>query len=294
MKKNINFFKSILLLNLFLGFLSCSNTANDSPPEQQPAPINSVVFTVIGDVPYGNTQREGLLTMIKKHNSITSSEFVVHVGDIKPGVDPCEENIYLDVSSILKTFKVPTFMLLGDNEYNDCADPNQALIYWKQYFLKFNENWDFSQKIKYQPERPENFSWVQEKILFIGLNIVGSKVHDEVEWTNRLTDDANFVTSQVELHKNDIKTVIIFAHANMVEGGSVKFEPFTIPFRATAAAFKKPILFIQGDGHVWFKNNPWPEQNITRVQIEGGATAVQVTIDVNNAIPFTFNRTFLD
>lgn len=282
-----------LISSFYLLFLGCSSSENN-PKQPDTEIINPVTFTAIGDVPYSDTIREGLIAMISKHNTITSSEFVVHVGDIKRGADPCNEAVYDDVSGILKNFKAPTFMLLGDNEFNDCANPNQAFNYWKQYFLKFNENWTFNQKITYQTERTENFSWVQEKVLFIGLNIVGSRVHDQAEWTKRLTDNSNFLNSQIEANKNDIEAVVVMAHANMVEAGPAKFEPFTVPFRAAAASFKKPVLYLQGDGHIWFTNKPWAEQNITRVQIDGGIKAVQITIDTNKAEPFSFNRTFLD
>jgi hypothetical protein len=83
-------------------------------------------------------------------------------------------------------------------------------------------------------------------------------------------------------------------HTNMVETGPVKSEPFTVPFRAVAASFKKPILYLQGGGHICFTNKPWSEQNITRVQIDGGIKAIQITIDANKAERFLFNRTFLD
>lgn len=256
--------------------------------------ISLVLFTAIGDVPYGANDREGLVRMINQHNTITSSEFVVHVGDIKRGAEPCDEVVYNEVSTILKSFTAPTFMLLGDNEYNDCADPVQAFEYWKQYFLKFNENWSFDQRISYQDKRTENFSWVQNRVLFVGLNIVGSRVHDQNEWTERLTDNAEFLNAQITVHKNNIEAIVVMAHANMVEAGPVKFEAFTIPFRAAAASFKKPILYVQGDGHIWFTNKPWPEQNITRVQIDGGTKAVQISVDVSKENPFSFNRTFLE
>ncbi len=292
--KKYKFYKTpFIIFSVCLLFTACSSSENN-PKKAEIETINPVTFTAIGDVPYSDILREGLIAMISKHNTIASSEFVVHVGDIKRGADPCDEAVYDDISGILKNFKVPTFMLLGDNEFNDCANPNQAFDYWKQYFLKFNENWTFDQKITYQRERTENFSWVKEKVLFIGLNIVGSRVHDQAEWTKRLTDNANFLTSQIETNKNDIEAVVVMAHANMVEAGAEKFKPFTEPFLAAAANFKKPVLYVQGDGHIWFTNKPWVEKNITRVQIDGGLKAVQITIDANKAAPFSFNRTFLD
>ena len=111
-----------MVMGLMLLFLSCSESENKNKDAEQET-IKPVSFTVIGDVPYGDVQRDGLIALVNTHNTITSSEFVVHVGDIKRGADPCNEAVYADVSSILKAFTTPTFMLLGDNEYNDCSDP---------------------------------------------------------------------------------------------------------------------------------------------------------------------------
>ncbi len=281
--------KSILFLSIILSFLSCdkSETSDDKPSDP-------IVFTVIGDVPYGNEQRDGFVNLIAKHNAQNASEFVVHVGDIKAGKDPCNESVYQDVSALLKQLTVPTFVVLGDNEYNDCDNPNQALGFWNTYFLHLNENWTFSHQVNYQSERTENFSWIQNNVLFIGLNIVGSSVHDENEWKTRLTDDGNWVQQLLTTHKDNVKATIIFAHANMTENGTERFKPFTDVFRAAAVSFDKPVLYLQGDGHLWIKNKPWQEQNITRVQISGGVDALKVTVSADLENPFAFDTTFLD
>ncbi len=290
-------------------FVGCSSTSDDkNPPDDNNngTKVDSMVtvdstdthtptlFTVIGDVPYNDDQREGLIAIIDAHNTRATSEFVVHVGDIKPGADPCDEGVYEDISGLLKNFNTPTFMVLGDNEYNDCDNPEAALVLWNEYFLHFNDNWEFSHTVEYQEERPENFAWVENSVLFVGLNLVGSSVHDQAEWDKRLADDADWVEEQFELQKNDIETAVLFGHANMTEVGPEKFTSFTDRFRASAKAFGKPVLYMQGDGHFWFENRPWPEKNILRVQIEGGANAVQVTVDPNLEDPFVFDRMFLD
>ncbi len=256
--------------------------------------FTSTVFTVIGDVPYDDNQRDGLIAMIDAHNTNATSEFVVHVGDIKSGADPCDESVYEDVSGLLKKFKTPTFMVLGDNEYNDCDNPEDALALWNEYFLHFNENWEFSHTVEYQEERSENFAWVENGVLFLGLNLVGSSVHDQAEWGKRLADDADWVEEQLNIHDENIEAAVLFGHANMMEAGPEKFKPFTDRFRASSKSFDKPVLYVQGDGHFWLENRIWPEQNILRVQIEGGANAVQVTVDPNLEEPFTFNREFLN
>ncbi|WP_157943852.1 metallophosphoesterase [Arenibacter hampyeongensis] len=280
---------------MFLLFSCGENKGSGSNTDDVPADESlPITFTAIGDVPYNEEQRLGLIDIISKHNTTTDSEFVIHVGDIKPGAIACDEEVYLDVADILKTFKVPTFIVLGDNEYNDCEDPEQGLEYWNKYFLHFNENWSFEPQITYQTERPENFSWVKNKVLFVGLNLVGSQVHDSIEWKDRLTQNGLWVKTLLEDQKNMVDAMVVFGHANIVEAGPEKFKPFTDLFRAASQSFGKPVLMVQGDGHFWIKNKPWPEQNITRLQIDGRDTAVKITVDTNLDYPFLFDRNFLN
>ncbi|HDZ13617.1 hypothetical protein LCGC14_1021430 [marine sediment metagenome] len=292
-----------ILLTLFTAvtLVSCSGSSDDKvlPTDENSggAQIDSAaitIFTVIGDVPYTIEQKEGLVNLIDAHNAKSKSEFVVHVGDIKPGGDVCDESVYEEVSGLLRKFESPTFIILGDNEFNDCDNPEDGLALWKTYFLNFNTNWNFPYVVENQEERPENFAWVENRVLFLGLNLVGSSVHDQMEWDNRLADDAEWIEQQFELQKDNIEVAVLFGHANMTELNPEKFEPFTNRFRKASVVLDKPVLYMQGDGHFWFENKPWPEQNIVRVQIEGGANAVQVTVNPNLENPFNFDREFLN
>lgn len=287
--------KTILIFIGITSLLQITSCSNDSKEEELQTPaIPNVVFTAIGDVPYNTEQRDSIVKVIAAHNTRAKSDFVIHLGDIKPGAGACEESVYKDVSDILKQFNTPTFVVLGDNEFNDCTDPEQGLAYWNTYFLKLNTNWNFNQPVSYQDIRQENFSWIQNKVLFIGINIVGSTVHNSTEWQTRLTDNANWVKQHLETQKENVNAVVVFGHANITEGDATKFKAFTNVFRSSAAAFGKPILYLQGDGHIWFTNKPWPEKNITRVQIDGGYRALEITVDPNKSNPFSYNRTFLD
>ena len=275
-------------------FFSCGENKNSTPKNESERQVAPVSFTAIGDVPYNKEQRDSLIKMISKHNATKASQFVVHLGDIKPGSGACDEAVYQDVQGILREFTVPTFIVLGDNEYNDCEDPEQGLEYWNEYFLHFNENWTFEPLVTYQAERPENFSWIKNNVLFIGTNLVGSQVHDSLEWQNRLTQNGQWVKKLLEEQKNKVSAMVLFGHANMVEAGPEKFKPFTDLFVSAARSFEKPVLMVQGDGHFWIKDKPWPAQNITRLQIDGRDTAVKITVNSKLEYPFLFDREFLN
>lgn len=273
---------------ILLTFVCCDHLDNDDLSK------DSISFTVIGDVPYNREQRSGLIKLVTKHNAISNSRFVVHVGDIKPGTAACEEYDYQDIDNILRKFQVPTFVVLGDNEYSGCASPAQGLEYWNKYFLHYSDNWSFDAPITYQTERVENFSWVMNKVLFIGINLIGSSVHDKNEWQNRLLDNGNWVSQLIDQQKDLAEAVVIFGHANMIEEGPEKFKPFTDLFTAAAQSFGKPVLYVQGDGHYWIEDKPWKEQNITRIQVIGGATAAKIIVDIQRDYPFIFDEAYLD
>jgi len=276
---------------------SCTEKSDNSPlpiEEEEAAIAPPVLFTVIGDVPYNETQRIALNSIVSDHNAKSQSEFIIHVGDIKPGSEPCNEQVYVDVSSMLEKFEVPTFIILGDNEFNDCENPEEGLQFWNDYFFHFNEKWQFAHAVAYQEERAENFTWTENEILFIGINLVGSRVHDADEWSTRLSHNAHWVAQLLEDNKNNTKAAVIFAHANIVNFGTAKFRAFTDVFRASAAEYAQPVLFLHGDGHNWIQDRPWTEQNILRVQINGGGEAVQVTVDTAKENTFSFDTQFLD
>ena len=130
--------------------------------------------------------------------------------------------------------------------------------------------------------------------MFIGINLIGSSVHDKNEWQNRLIDNGNWVKQLMESQKDLVEAVVIFGHANMIEEGAAKFEPFTDIFTASANSFGKPVLYVQGDGHYWIEDRPWREQNITRIQIKGGATAAKIIVDIQLEFPFVFDKNYLN
>ncbi len=296
----------MLLLAVFIG--ACSNDRDNPDPEDDSSvnptpdpepkpdsePIPVTVFTAIGDVPYDDDQKQGLDSLITLHNEKAKSSFVFHVGDIKKGVDPCDEQVYQDVSTQLKNFTVPTFIIPGDNEYNDCENPVSSLDLWRKYFLNFQENWNFEPKVYNQEVRPENLMWKQDQVLFIGLHIVGGLLHDEAEWEERLSQDAAWVQDHFSAQKDSVKAAVVFGHANMVEAGADKFSTFTDIFRQSAKEFNKPVLHIQGDGHFWFMSRPYDEHNILRLQIDGGKIPVEVKVNPNEENPFSFDKAFLN
>lgn len=249
-------------------------------------PQTGVVFYAMGDVPYSPEEDSSLPEQIE--NIPKDAEFVVHLGDIKTGKTPCDEAVYRKVFAMLSQCEAPVFIIPGDNEWNDCGDPDQAWQYWTKYFGRFDRRWSHRLPVFRQLEREENFSFVTGDVLFIGLNLLGGRVHDDAEWRTRHAADLEWTRRNLETFGEKVTSVVVFGHAKPNENHADFFDAFV----EDAKAFEKPILYLQGDGHRWIHDRPFAAENILRVQVDQGGIAppLKVTVTDDARQPFLFDR----
>jgi hypothetical protein len=254
------------------------------------SPTKPIIFAVMGDVPYA----EGEYDLLKKQLSELpdQAEFVVHVGDIKPGLPPCTEDIYIRVASVLRESKPPVFIIPGDNEWNDCILPTPATAwgYWQKHFLRFDSQWKHKLPVRRQLSRLENFAMVQRGVLFVGVNLVGGRVHDKEEWEIRQGQDVKWLEEQFEATGADVASAVVLGHAFPGSKDRARFEK---GFLDVAKKFDRPIAYIHGDGHKWIHDRPWKNhQNVERIQVDQGGIAppLLVTPPQSSGKKFVFDR----
>ncbi|OIR11272.1 MAG: hypothetical protein BEU05_00825 [Marine Group III euryarchaeote CG-Bathy2] len=282
------------LLSLSLVFSGCLGFGDDddsvAPPDNDDfvAPPGSVIFSAMGDVPYSNDQKAFLAKQITTHNAQSPSSFAVHVGDIKSGVDAsCNESTYETVASQLLQLSVPTFIIPGDNEWNDCPDPDEAWGYWETWYNEFEQNWFDAPTVERQDVRHENFAFTRDGVLFVGINLVGGDVHDAAEWDTRMGQNNDWIEAQFVAHGDSVHAAVIFGHALP----SSDNEPFFDRFVPSVENFGLPTLYLHGDGHTWIHDYPFAAANLLRVQVDSGGNLVEVTVlPVGSAEPFHFER----
>ncbi len=258
----------------------CNQTLVLKPSDSQ------IVFSVMGDVPRSEEEKLILQEQISKHNLYSTAQFIFHVGDIKSGEAICNEDNYDLVAGYLKKLNVPVFIIPGDNEWNDCENPNQAWEYWNKYFIDFDQNWVVPFEVQRQENYKVNLSFVQNDVLFIALNLVGGRIHDQSEWDQMQTNAIEW-TEQC-LKNKEITAAVILAQANPED----RHKLFMDPFLEIVKNFKEPVLFIHGDGHVWFYDDPWILPNLIRVQVDKGGIAdpLEITITGDSTKIFKFER----
>jgi hypothetical protein len=276
----------IVHAGLVLAIVSVGIAQDQANPATQVRSL--VTFYAMGDVPYAPAEDVLLPQQIAELPQ--DAEFVIHVGDIKSGKPPCNEAVYNKVFGMLSQSAAPVFIIPGDNEWNDCLlpDPEQAWKYWDKYFMRFDRRWQHGLPVFRQLEHEENFSFVKGNVLFVGLNIVGGRVHDAAEWKQRHADNLDWVRRNLRRSGAAVSSLIIFGHAKPNANHNDFFEPFNID----AEEFKKPILYLHGDGHRWIHDRPFAAQNILRVEVDQGGIAppVKVTVTDDATNPFQFDR----
>ncbi|NQV28543.1 MAG: hypothetical protein HQ518_29675 [Rhodopirellula sp.] len=245
-----------------------------------------VTFYAMGDVPYA--PEEDVLLPKQIADLPNDAEFVIHVGDIKRGVPLCNEAVYNKVAGMLSKSAAPVFIIPGDNEWNDCLNPAQAWTYWDQYFMKFDRHWKHDLTVERQKIREENFAFVKGNVLFVGLNIVGGRVHDEQEWKLRHASNLDWVKSSLQRSGKEISSLVVFGHAKPAK----VHDDFFGPFSQVAEDFEKPVLYLHGDGHKWIYDRPFKATNILRVQVDQGGIAPPLKVSVTDdpTKPFRFDR----
>lgn len=246
-------------------------------------------FAATGCGPYSPEEEPLLAHHIDLVNSDGKSEFLVHLGDVVSGTKrKWPESQYELVANILKRSKRPTFVLMGDNEWNDLDDPEEGLAFWNRNFRDFEKHFAPVAALEKQSVRPENFAFVSKGVLIIGLNLVGGKVHDREEWNLRLGQNADWVDQQLKTHGHEVRSCVLLAQATPARSHDAFFQRMVESCRA----WKKPVLYLHADGHVWQVEKGWRAENIWRVQTDQVKLnpPVLVTVTEDPANPFAFDR----
>ncbi|MFP6659650.1 MAG: hypothetical protein VB853_15810 [Pirellulales bacterium] len=271
-----------LLLVLAIGHQSSGSEEEASASAQR----TLVVFCAMGDVPYA--PREDALLPRQIANLPGDTEFVVHVGNIKDGSTPCSQAVCIKVAGMLATSKTPVFIIPGDNEWNDCARPSEAWEFWKRHFARFDMRWKHRFGVERQTVRDENFSFVREGVLFVGINLVGGRVHDATEWKRRHEQNLEWIRAQTRRAADSTSSMVVFGHAHP----NINHKSFFDEFAKDAVKFARPILYLHGDGHRWLRDRPFVAKNILRIQVDQGGIAPPLKVTVTNHAtePFVFDR----
>ncbi|GJM63099.1 metallophosphoesterase [Persicobacter diffluens] len=270
----------------------------NSQPDQQ-AEKYIANFAVMGDCPYDEPGKRLAYNRMKAHllenNQKSQADFLIHVGDIKRGAYPCDTAYFEDAIGLLADSKISPYMIIGDNEWNDCEDQDAALSLWHHTFDSLNGAFVKKFQARTQATVPTNMAFLHGEVLFMSVHQVSGKMRSAEEWRARAERNAQWIKENFEQFGSQAKAAIIFAHASPDQRiEEVGEEALWLPLRKEVEAFGKPVMYLQGDTHRHAVKHPYGGlDNFYRLVIDEDLLAeqvIQVAVRENTSMPFDIKR----
>ena len=280
---------------------------------------NPLDIAVIGDTPYGNAAIALFPTMVNAINADPKVREVVHVGDFKSGSEQCSDARFQLSADLFNTFKDPFIYAIGDNEWTDCHRANNggynpldrlAKVRELYYPVPGNVLGDRQKTVEAQPGYPENQLWVESRVTFASLHILGSNNGLEPWFGDRVVDgvpvpetpaegasrvaevtarqaanlawlDHAFATAKAEGSVG----IVLFFQADLWHPGDradgatfTAHQTWVERLAALASTFTGPILLVSGDSHDYRVDPGVPWMN-TYYGVTPPANVTQVIVD---------------
>jgi len=303
---------SLIFPGLLLALAAC---ALHVPPPLPSAFRPPLAFALIGDTPYSEGEARDLDAMIAQMNR-EELAFVIHVGDITGGQGPCGDEWLEARRRQFEKSRHPFVIVPGDNEWVDCHrtgfDPLERLRRFRDLF----ESGDTSlgeRKIALErqsgryAEYREHLRWIAGNVLFVGLNVQGSNNNlgrtpaMDAEYRARMAAVYEWLKDSLRLaRERELSGMLIFAQADPDFEGRHRRKPdgfaeFRDALRDLASGFGGPVLFVNGDTHLYKLDKPLvdpgtgrPVENFTRVVVFGSPQTRWIRAGIDPAVPQLF------
>jgi TPR repeat protein len=258
-----------------------------------------ISFLAMADSPYSN--KAFFLIENELKNIPKNTKFIVHLGDMKHKDELCTQEDYQNFSELFKQSPIPVFTVPGDNDYSICENPTNAKLLWEKYVFQLEKYWKPKFSIKRQKAQKDNFAFLLEHALFIGIRHFEKRTTETNKFKKIMENNFLWIKENIEQYKNQIKTLVIFAHdfsglrnQNLTYKvcGDIQFNSweadqhykyFSDKFVNLAQEFKKPILYLHGNHHCWHRDTPYKEaKNIERLVVSKIEKMPMARITVTN------------
>jgi hypothetical protein len=307
----------------------------------------ALTIAVIGDTPYGAAKLAEFPSLVAKINADAEVGLVLHAGDIKAGKNAdCSDSYFDTVRGLFDTFADPLVYTPGDNEWTDCHvatknnglyTPTERLQAVRARFFPVAGRTLGLRKIQVSTQARDHFNsdfienvmWSRSGVVFAAINIPGSN-NDGASWGTPLPANAGDYPSQAEeqatrkradsvwiartferAREDHAPAVVLLFQADMwdtTEPTLAGYDAVVQQIGALAARFRKPVLLLEGDSHIFSVANPFSASspffalhpntpvadNVTRIVLEGsdkGRTEyLRLKIAPKARSPFSWER----
>lgn len=271
----------------------------------------------MGDIPYSRVEAETLEGQLKQMNRTMikdGAQFVVHVGDMMHAQRTgCTEVFYDRPYNLIRLHSpLPTLVMVGDNDWIDCPKPDESWKMFSERFIRSGDNepffedkhWNHTLPIVRSLERPENFAFIKNRVLFVSVNLVNAlEIKDQDEWDLRTYQNIDWVRANVEevyMNNETLRGVMIYGHSQRTPEIRPFFDGLFSIFMLEENVYRPgrdiPVMYIHGDGHRWQIDTYFSIQvgwmKYVDVQIDNGFKSPPLRIEVQGEgeAPFTVEK----
>ena len=331
------------MLRGILLVLTALLVAGPSPATAVSRPSSAAALTVavIGDTPYDDAQAARFPALVSSVNADRRASVVVHLGDMKSG-QPCTDEFFAGRRALYGTFADPFVFTPGDNDWTDCHRPQfgafiptERLASLRRIFYPQPRRALGGRRplpVKPQSDGPgfaefvENVTWRRAGVVFSTLHVVGSN-NDLVPWVAGAETPAQRELRLAEFQRRQAanlawlqrtfatatrtraRAVVLAMQANMFvarlfpESRVDGFDALVQRIAELARAFRRPVLLLQGDTHVYLTDHPLangsPEHgvttrapNVARIVVQGETADEWLRLRVKPGAgqPFSWQR----
>ena len=246
-------------------------------------------FALIGDQQY-DAESDAQFPRLMAAVDQASVDFVVHLGDFKPGTSlPCDDKLLESRRQQFDASRHPFIYTPGDNEWTDCHNPKaggfvpeERLAALRRIFFAGKQSLGQRKlELEQQPQFPENLRWRRGGVLFLTLHIVGSNNNlgrtpeGDAEFRSRMAANVAWMREAFETaRRENAAAVAIFTQANprferSFPKGRVSalqigpspttpsgYADFLPELEKEVLGYGKPVLFLHGDTHYFRVDKP--------------------------------------
>ncbi len=288
------------------------------------AMADSFAFALIGDLPYGNFERQHLPDLLAEIGR-EDLAFVVHDGDIKRGSSVCSDEVFRDIRDVFNASRHPLVFVPGDNEWTDCHrsgsggyDPLERLQKLRQIFHDGDSALGQRALLLERQSRDarfaayrENVRWRIGPVLFIGMNVPGSNnnwgrdARPSAEHVERSRANRAWLSEAFAMAREGRLAglmIVIQANPGLESAKQRRGRPngyldFIEQLRAESRGFNGQVVLVHGDTHFHRIDKPLHDpasgetiMNFTRVETFGSPFMgwVKATFDSDDPAVFRF------
>jgi hypothetical protein len=277
-----------------------------------PALASSRTLAIIGDTPYGDEQEAAFPRLVADVNDDRAGRAVVHLGDIKNGSSTCDDARLERLRDLFGTFDDPFLYTPGDNEWTDCHRPAAGGYVPTERLARLRELFYPDSEIRVAAQGApfvENQRWADAGVVWALVHVVGSD-NGRAPWfggaetpeqrAERLAEVEARETAALEwidrafehAKRRRARGVAIGMQADTF-AGSTAFERINDRLEQRAREFRRPVLLLQGDTHVYKADRPLDRApNLVRVVVQGETASewLRLTVDPHSRGVFSWKR----